>query len=280
MSAVWTGNNKGLVVAVLVMVLVTGCLHAPDITITELREINPGTVPTAKIEIPSFQPECRMSMYFIDVGQGDSEYMVFPNGKTMLVDTGAGTSYSDSSLSRVVQHIDTLVITHDHADHTGGLEYLETHYRFPDALTYSHLKRGNFIHIDDANVTVEVMNPGSLLPDEENDRSVVLLVTYNNVNALLTGDVSTAIDPRLYSAGQVDILKVAHHGSRTSTSKALLAALSPRTAIISVGKNTYGHPSQDTLSRLAGISTYRTDRDGTIRVCTDGETYSVSSFLK
>lgn len=267
-------------VAIVLFVMFSGCVGLPT---TATPHFDPNTVPTARIAMPDLKElACPMSVSYIDVGQGDSEYLTFPNGKTLLIDTGNGQSRANENIAATVKRIDYLVITHDHLDHVGGMEYLENHYRVPDAITYSTVARGDYISIDDTNTTVAVLNPGKMLPDEENDRSVILEVTYNNVRFLFDGDASSAVEDSMLAGltGRVDVLKVAHHGSKYSSSTRFLKEIQPRAAIISVGKNTYGHPSQDTLSRLAGISTYRTDRDGTIRVCTDGETYSVSSFLK
>ncbi len=113
-----------------------------------------------------------------------------------------------------------------------------------------------------------------------NDVSIVLLGTFGAQRFLLTGDAEEGIDPVLVARGlpHVDVLKVAHHGSRTATSDALLGAISPAVALISVGaKNTFGHPAPATLARLAahGVATYRTDLSGTLDVALDGRLLSV-----
>jgi len=112
-----------------------------------------------------------------------------------------------------------------------------------------------------------------------NDDSVVLLVEYGAFRALFTGDAGVAVEQALHSRiGRVDLLKVGHHGSRTSTGDAWLAELSPRLAVVSVGTNTYGHPAPEVLERLGAhhADIWRTDREGTISVVTDGRQVRVT----
>lgn len=214
---------------------------------------------------------CTMSATFIDVGQGDATYISFPNGNSLLVDVGPGTAYANSNISRYVPgNLTMFVATHDHADHTGGFEYLESHYIVPQMYDYSNVHVGANIALDIRNTTIKVLNP-AVISDDENDRSIVMKITYRNVSFLLDGDASSTIEDKLHP-GKSTVLKVAHHGSRTSTSYTYLHEVQPEIAIISVGKNSYGHPSPVMLDRMKNIPTYRTDLNGTIKVCTDGNT--------
>lgn len=131
-------------------------------------------------------------------------------------------------------------------------------------------------------LTVHVLNPVSGLNDpDQNEVSVVLLVADGNVKYMLTGDLPTSVEPTVVARGTpvaADILKVAHHGSRYSTGQTFLAAVQPKEAVILVGAdNPYGHPHPDTLARLrdAGARIWRTDKDGTIVITSDGASYRV-----
>jgi len=111
--------------------------------------------------------------------------------------------------------------------------------------------------------------------EDLNEDSVVLLVEYGRFRALLTGDAGRPVEARLRNRiGHVDLLKAGHHGSRTATTSEWLRELSPRAVLVSVGINRYGHPAPETLQRIAasGAELWRTDRDGTVEVQTDGRT--------
>jgi competence protein ComEC len=130
-------------------------------------------------------------------------------------------------------------------------------------------------------VTFTVLHPDTTWSEwggDLNEDSIVLLVEYRDFTALFTGDAGERAEPLLTArSGPVDLLKVGHHGSRTATSDPFLAQISPRAAIISVGSNTYGHPSAAAIGRLQsrGIPIWRTDQDGEVIVTTDGAIMSV-----
>jgi beta-lactamase superfamily II metal-dependent hydrolase len=132
-------------------------------------------------------------------------------------------------------------------------------------------------------VEFTVLHPGAdweSWGEDVNEDSVVLLVTYGGFEALFTGDAGFAAEAMLRGkARSVDLLKVGHHGSRGSTGDELLDSLRPLAAVISVGRNDYGHPSPETLTRLDSrrVPVLRTDRDGTVSVTTDGTTMKISS---
>ena len=113
--------------------------------------------------------------------------------------------------------------------------------------------------------------------------NVVAMLTYKNFRLLLTGDMEKSVEDTLISGGlnlNADILKIGHHGSKTSTTSGFLSAVSPEVAFIQVGKNRYGHPAPEILKRLSsfGIKNYRTDLDGHMEVLSDGETYEVKRY--
>lgn len=243
-----------------------------------------------------------MYVHFIDVGQGDSELIISPGGKTVLIDGGereAGPKVVDFLRSKGVKKIDILISTHAHEDHIGGLR--EVLRQFPVGLiidsgkkhttaTYKAYlkmiiaknikltlaKTGTTYDLGGgAKLQIVYCNPNA---EDLNNSSVVAKVTYGQVSALFMGDLESAEEGNINT--RADILKVGHHGSRTSTSDTLLRAVKPKEAIISCGTNNqYGHPHDVTMKRLAsyGIKTYRTDKSGNITLTTDGKSYTISA---
>jgi len=243
-----------------------------------------------------------LTVTFIDVGQGDSEWIKSPTGKTMLIDVG-----EENQVSKVTpiinKTINIVVATHPHSDHIGGMqtiltkytigEFFDSGYPYTSAtykimldiidkknISYTTIKTGDTI-IFDPLVKIKVLNPQPKFFDDINDNSIVLLMTYKNVSFLFTGDAGlNAEDVYAKQLGTVTILKVAHHGSTTATGDYLLSKIHPNISIISVGvDNTYGHPDLSTINRLknSGSKVYRTDQNGSISITTNGEDYSVIS---
>jgi competence protein ComEC len=248
-----------------------------------------------------------MTVHYIDVGQGDSEFIQFPDGKSMLID--AGDTFAEGTVINYlkrqgVNNIDVVVVTHPHEDHIGGMTGVLNTYMvgrvfdsgYPhtthiystmletiDKRNIKYVTPVNGDHISiDPNVDIEVMNSNTNSTNL-NDDSIVLKMTYNKVVFLFEGDASSKVeDTYAYNVGKVDILKVAHHGSGSSTSSKFLFAIKPSVSIISVGAhNDYGHPVSNTLSRLEKIGTrvYRTDKDGTVIVMSNGKTYSIQNVM-
>jgi competence protein ComEC len=261
-------------------------------------------------------PGLRLTVF--DVGQGESMLLETPGGDRILVDTGGRPFGGGVDLglrvlapalwARGVESLDVLLLTHGDPDHLGGAVRVLSdfaprrmwfgvpvpgHRPTADVLDAASRLRvpvearraGGSFHFDE--VHVRVLHPPE--PDWErrrvrNDDSVVLEAVYRDVALLLTGDISAeverAIVPQL-TAAQRRILKVAHHGSRTSSSFELLSTWRPQVAIISAGRgNTFGHPAVEVLRRLEaiGATVLRTDLDGQITVRTDGTAVSVSTF--
>lgn len=143
----------------------------------------------------------------------------------------------------------------------------------------NYKKFGNsFIEIDN----VKIYNINSVLYDNENDNSLVLLVVINNLKFLLMGDASIKVEKNLitnYDLSDVDVLKVGHHGSKSSSSKEFIDEINPKYAIISVGENNrYNHPSNEVLDNLKNSIIYRTDRDGTILFKISDNKFDVKLF--
>ncbi|HRY29747.1 MAG TPA: ComEC/Rec2 family competence protein [Elusimicrobiota bacterium] len=268
----------------------------------------------------AYDPQyAEMTVVFLDVGQGDSTFIKTPNGRTVLIDGGGTPAWSDLDFEpgrevvvpfleeRGVLKLDYVVISHPHGDHIAGL--LEVFRRVPvknlvdpaleaEEPEYSELLKlakknkteyvvvgeGDLLPIDPA-LEVRVLSPPRdyVYPDLNNS-SCVLRITYRNVSFLLTGDIEEDAENRLAreykNKLRSQILKVPHHGSRTSTSLRFLDLVKPETGIVMVGRgNLFGHPHPQSLSRFRArnILLYRTDNDGNVTVRTDGLHYKVTT---
>ncbi len=262
----------------------------------------------------------------VDVGQGDSILLVFPDGKRMLVDGGGIPAFGRQSRSqldigedvvapylwgRSFRSVDVIALSHAHEDHAGGLPALVADFHPREVWTGATpesppweavreraVKAGARIRpllaparFEFGGAVVEVLAPlAGYVPAEspKNNDSLVLRVLYGRHAFLLSGDVERQVEWGLLDAGgaaRADVLKVAHHGSRTSSSEEFLAAVAPTFAIVSSGfENSYGHPHPDVLDRLERhrAVVLRTDIDGLITIRSDGRRLSVgtnSGFL-
>ena len=253
----------------------------------------------------------------IDVGQGDAMLLQLPSGQSLLVDAGGASGRFDVG-DRVVapalwasgvRRLDWLMVTHADLDHIGGAASVVANFhpreiwdgvpvarnRERQALrdlavagqvSWRQVQRGDELSVGGVELTV--LNPP--LPDWErprvrNDDSVVIRVRFGDAEFLLTGDIGDAAERDLSLAddrARIRVLKVAHHGSRTSSSVDFLQAYAPQVAIASAGRsNPFGHPSPEVLDRLdaAGARVFRTDRDGATIVETDGVVVNVRAVL-
>jgi competence protein ComEC len=259
------------------------------------------------------RPDGRLHVTVLDVGQGDAILLQGPAGGRMLIDTGPDPDRLITLLDQRIptwdRRLDAVVLTHPHEDHVAGLALLLTRYRIgaviedgmlgpgpSDAAYRAQLAQqgrttqvahqGDELWLDGARLDVDWPLPGTVPRDpprtgkEINNASVVIELHFGARDMLFPGDAEEEVDPQLLAAGlaqrlgpQLDLLKVAHHGSRTATTQALLDALHPRVAVISVGAdNDYGHPAPETLARLeqSGAQVFRTDLDGSVEITTDG----------
>jgi competence protein ComEC len=285
-----------------------------------------------------------LRVHFLDVGQGDSLFVVFPRGSTLLVDgggelqfgaqegehaedgayrnagakTGRGRARStsfrigESVVSRFIwslghTRVDYALATHAHADHTGGLSDVVKNFSVgelvfgreaPGISDYSELVRESISHevplgrisagqtIEVDGVTVAVLWPPHSNSDlmKENDSSIVLRIVFGSVAVLLTGDIEDETERLLVRSGaelKADVLKVPHHGSKTSSSEPFLDAVSPSAAVISVGERSqFNHPSAVVVERYKarGIAVFQTGRDGTVTLETDGTSVKLRTF--
>ena len=224
-------------------------------------------------------------VYFIDVGQGDSALIVTKNNKSILIDTGGkvGGNYSLMKSNVIpffksigIRKLDYLFVTHGDYDHAGyGIDLVNNFNvknRFTNNGKYNSLEKklnvksfnNSYIKIDN----VEIYSLNSKLYNNENSDSLVLLVIIDNYKLLFMGDASINTEKDIidnYDIGDVFILKVGHHGSKTSSSEEFIDNVNPKYSIISVGKNNkFGHPNKEVLDNLSSSKIYRTDIDGSI----------------
>jgi competence protein ComEC len=246
----------------------------------------------------------------LDVGQGDAILVEGDRGGRLLVDGGPDPDRLlvalDARLPPWDRRIDLLVLTHPHEDHVAGLALLLGRYRVGRTfepgmigpgpgyrawqaalgrlgLHPSRLATGDRFGLDDIRFRVLWPDPGAVPTQPAdtgtaiNNVSIVLLGEVGRERFLLAGDIEEGIDPILVARGlpRVDLLKIAHHGSRTSSTGPFLDAVRPRVAVASAGVgNPYGHPAKATLDRVAarGARVLRTDRNGSVEVTLDGRT--------
>ncbi|MBI3597671.1 MAG: DNA internalization-related competence protein ComEC/Rec2 [Nitrospirae bacterium] len=257
----------------------------------------------------------RLRVTFLDVGQGDAAWIEMPDGKTMLID-GGGT-YGNYDLGRLAVapylwntghwRIDYLVASHPQLDHMGGLAYVARKFQVgelwtngleKDAVFYDRFRKivsaraiperritGSGLPLLQGSVRIVPLHPEIADPaGPDNDQSLVIRIEYGRDVILFTGDIEKTAERELLRWGNLlktTVLKVPHHGSRTSIDPDFLAQVAPDVAVISVGgNNPYRHPSIETLSAYHALKTrvYRTDQDGAILLETDGDRITVRTY--
>ena len=234
------------------------------------------------------------AFYFFDVGQGDSELLDL-GGVKILMDGGPPNGKAEKALERALpagdRYLDLVILTHPHLDHWGGLPDIMKRYSIGKFMTdgtkgkdkaYAALPEpdlalgeGDMIRWGGYTLTILGPNASERNDKDPNKASVVALLEGPDIKILYMGDAHAENEDRLRKkyALKADVLKIGHHGSKTSSSQALLDAVHPRYAVISVGrKNRYGHPHQEVVERIKamGISLFRTDLDGDVEMESDG----------
>ncbi len=253
----------------------------------------------------------RLTLHFLDVGQGDAVLLESGNGRWLLIDAGPADGARDAGrrvivpyLRRLgVRRLDAAILSHAHRDHYGGLGTVLASVRvdrvldparaaddagYADLLEriarlgieWMPLRAGARLELD--GVILEALHPDtgwSGWGDDLNEDSAVLRITSGRFGAVLTGDAGLPAEAALAGrVGRVSLLKVGHHGSHGATGAGWLRQLDPAAAVISVGRNRYGHPAPEALSRLAaaGVAVWRTDRDGTVTVAVDDSGFRIA----
>ncbi|MCM1566081.1 MAG: stalk domain-containing protein [Dehalobacter sp.] len=257
---------------------------------------------TQTITISSISGTGLIKVHFIDVGQADAIYISLPDHNDVLIDAG-NTADGPTVINYLKNHgaddtLELVIATHPHEDHIGGLPAVYNAFKVKDTIdssmyydsaayrNYSDAahNNGDYWEVDNqqtftyGNAKLQILTgPGSW--DNANDYSVVCRLDTGDIEFLFMGDAGFPAESALSGELDAEILKVGHHGSRTSTSAALLSRVNPEVAVICVGAgNTYGHPTAETLLRLqnAGATIYRTDLNGNIVVTTDGKSYNTA----
>jgi competence protein ComEC len=262
------------------------------------------------------QADGNLRVDFLDVGQGDSALITMPDGTTLLVDGGGNTTDAARRIGETVvseylwwrglSQIDFVVATHADADHIDGLNDVLKNFSVRAALiarhpgddpefqkfsqtlketgTYSEsIQAGDMIRIGD--VEISVLWPPAGGDKSTNNDSIVLRIQLRNRSILLTGDIEQAAEKALIASQQqlrTDIVKVPHHGSKTSSTEGLVLATKPNLAIISVGRDSrFGHPHKEVVERWKanGAAVLTTGECGTITITTDGHDLNLKTFI-
>jgi competence protein ComEC len=282
----------------------------------------------ALVAVHPFRPNLSYGQFqvtVLDVGQGDSLFLAFPNGHTMLMDGGglAGSEYvhgtrsgadvgeevvSPYLWSRGIKHLDVVALTHAHHDHLDGLHAILQNFRVDELWVGRDEETPAFASLlgeaRDHGVKVVTETQGrqfnfdgvagsilwpvdvSTVTKAANDNSIVLKIQDGSESFLLPGDIEKRAENDLVNNGAplaADFLKVPHHGSKTSSTDAFVAAVSPKVAVVSVGEeNPFGHPVEAVVERYraAGVRFLRTDKDGAVTATTDGTSLTVKTYAE
>lgn len=257
-----------------------------------------------------------LRIYFLDVAQGDSTFIITPNNKTLLIDAGDINEYYNYGelvckfiKSFGYDKIDIAIISHPHRDHIGGMVFILSNLKvekfydpgFPypsytyqkileivreKNIEYNLAREGIEIKLD-PDLGIDILYPPkNLLFDAPNDNSIVLRIKYKEICILFTGDIEINAEEKIFKKYKKlnqkivsNILKVPHHGSQTSSTEKFLNLVSPEVAIVFCGKNNrFGFPHREIIKRYKdfGIEIYRTDLDGNIEIIIDGKDYIIN----
>jgi competence protein ComEC len=258
-----------------------------------------------------------LKVTFLDAGQGDAAVVRLPDGKVMVID---GSTHDPDMGRRVIapylwsngiHKIDYVVSTHPHPDHYGGLIYIMDNFDVSEVWLNGRITPGSkdfFQRIIDNNIFYRVLSRGDVLEagkyriyilhpyngfyadsprgdySDQNSDSLVLKVQSHGVSILFTGDIEVEAEENLVYLGKwlvSDIVKVPHHGSKTSNSKRFIESVRPKIAVISVGQhNPFNHPHKEVLERYrnAGVEIFRTDIDGAVTITVKDDSYRVEKY--
>ena len=240
---------------------------------------------------------------FIDVGQGDSIFLEFPNGKNMLID--AGENYESETVQSFINSkgyfsLDYVVGTHPHTDHIGGLESIIRRYEIGEiylpkvvhtSKTYENLlttinelgyKVNSAISgmeiINEKGLEVKILSPKNSNYSELNNYSVVIKIVFGNTSFLFMGDAETVVEDEILDEVNADVVKVGHHGSDTSSSEEFVKSVNAKYAVIMSGvDNQYDLPDKTIVDRWKsnGAEVYNTSENGNVIITSDGRNITV-----
>lgn len=288
--------KKQLTKALLVLIiLVSGYFYT---TYFDNKNITKDVTTNVKQTIN--ESSSNLKIYFVDVGQADC-ILINDNNEYSLIDAG-----NNEDGEKIVKYFKDLGITkfkyvfgtHAHEDHIGGMDniienFQIEHFYMPDTITTTRTFEEVLDALEEKNIAFETPEEDENLTFSDtifkvlhvgkdkrdlNDTSIVLKLTYKNTSYLFMGDATSSVEKDILDKDiKSDVLKVGHHGSQYSSTISFLKKVSPKYAIIEVGKNnSYNHPKEVTLKKLEDLGTkiYRTDEDGTIILTSDGENMS------
>ena len=251
-------------------------------------------------------PNGKLEINFLDVGQGDSALIYFPNGGKMLVDGGEDEDFLISVLTRMgLYKIDTMLITHDHKDHSAGVIKAMEVYRprmviLPESIKKSQewirikelsikyaielveVEKGDRLDFGKCILKVLMPDGKTVSSEDKNSDGIVFLLSYKDFDCLFTADSGIQEEEAYFPdivGNSIEILKIPHHGSKFSSGEKLVKGLTSLIGVISVGKNFYGHPSRKIISDYTKVGTkmLRTDQSGAIRINSDGKSYRIQT---
>jgi competence protein ComEC len=279
-----------LLIVFLFVFVLSGCTSDIQSTNTNIPNEKENVVVSGKLKV-----------HFIDVGQADS-ILIEQDSKYMLIDAGNnadGKLVKNYLIEQGVKTLEYVIGTHPHEDHIGGLDYVINDFNInkiylPKATSTTKTFQDVVVAIKNKGMKVSVPKPGEtfnlgsakctiLAPNSSeysslNNNSVVIKLEFGSNSFLFTGDAEDISEKEILAKGfnvKADLLKVGHHGSRTSTTNEFLSKVNPKYAVIScAAENDYGHPHKETISKLKSknIPIYRTDELGTIIATSDGKT--------